>query len=303
VGTYLPTFAGSIEADGGVPPFTEIVAVARELEAAGLDSLWVADELNPVLSDGSVLGYWESWTILAALARETTRVRLGPLVASIGFRNPGLLAKMAVTLDDVCGGRLALGIGAGYDEGEHTMFGMPWAARVGRLEEYLAILRGLLDGEVVAFEGLHHTVQQARLDPPPRRRVTIVVGTIAIGPRLMDAVASHADGWNVWLAFDDNRPTALARHVEALDAACQRVGRDPKSIERSVGISLRLSGRRFRLGPDDYTDIALAGTDDEIAERITEFGRYGVDEVVLYTLPLGRPEMARLARIVELVRA
>ncbi len=303
IGVYLPTFAGGIRADGSLPRYPELVALARDLEAAGFESLWVADELNPRFADGSELGYWEAWTLLTAIATQTSRVRVGPLVLSIGFRNPGLVAKMAVTLDEVSGGRLVLGVGAGYDESEHAMFGMPWAARVARLEEYLAVLRGLLAGESVTFEGRHHSARSARLNPPPRSKtIPIVVGTISIGPRIMRAVARYADGWNGWLAFTDNRPAALVSHLDALAEACQLAGRDPRTIQRSVGISVRLGSAPLRYGPDDYAPIAISGTDEEIAAHIAEFADYGIDEVVLYTFPLGGSETTRLARIVEAVR-
>jgi alkanesulfonate monooxygenase SsuD/methylene tetrahydromethanopterin reductase-like flavin-dependent oxidoreductase (luciferase family) len=290
-----------MELGGPVPSYRSLVTLARRIEAVGFDSLWLADELNPTLEDGSTLGYWECWTILSAIATETKRIALGPLVSSIGFRNPGLLAKMAITLDEVSGGRLAIGLGAGYDESEHQMFGFRWDRRVSRLDEYARVLRALLRDGHLDFSGQFFQARDARVVPRPGRpgEIPIVIGTIAIGPRLFDCVARHADIWNVWLALTDNRPAALAKYFEAFEAACERVGRDPGSVARSVGVSVRASDAPFRLGPDDYSAVALAGSVTGLADAVAAFAEWGVSEVVIYAFPIGEREVDRFGQVLE----
>ena len=126
-------------------PWPELVAMARTAEAVGFDSIWLGDHLLYDLPDGTPRGPWEVWTSLAALAAATDRILLGPLVASLGFHDPAMLAKMAATVDGVSGGRLVVGVGAGWNEREYRAFGLPFDRRVDRFEEAFGIVRRLLD--------------------------------------------------------------------------------------------------------------------------------------------------------------
>ncbi|MGI8781371.1 MAG: LLM class flavin-dependent oxidoreductase, partial [Solirubrobacteraceae bacterium] len=136
----------------------EYLALARAAEAAGFDAIWLGDHL---LYRGGrpETGPWEAWTLLAALAAATDRVTLGPLVACAGFHPPGLLAKMAATIDEVSGGRFVLGLGAGWNRDEFAAFGIPYDHRVSRFEEGFAIVRGMLAGERVTLDGRFHAAQ------------------------------------------------------------------------------------------------------------------------------------------------
>jgi alkanesulfonate monooxygenase SsuD/methylene tetrahydromethanopterin reductase-like flavin-dependent oxidoreductase (luciferase family) len=149
----------------------EYLALAHAAEAAGFDSIWVGDHL---LYREPERAPWEAWTLLSALAAVTERVRLGPLVACAGFHPPGLIAKMAATIDEVSGGRFELGLGAGWSEAEFSAFGIPYDHRVARFEEAFAIVRGLLAGERVTVEGRYWQASDAVLLPPPARRTPLM---------------------------------------------------------------------------------------------------------------------------------
>ncbi len=170
VGLQLP----EVERDVRWP---EYAAMSRAAENAGFDSIWLGDHLLYRGDGREERGPWEAWTLLAALAAVTGRVRLGPLVACASFHPPGLLAKMASTVDEVSGGRLVLGLGAGWNETEYRAFGLPYDRRVSRFEEAFAIVRRLLAGERVTLEGRHWQARDAVLLPRPARRVPLMVGS------------------------------------------------------------------------------------------------------------------------------
>src|SRR5215471_6875438 len=140
-------------------PWPEYLDLARGAEAAGYDSIWVGDHLVYDLPDGSTRGPYEAWTTLAAIAAVTERVELGPLVASTAFHAPAMLAKLAATVDAISGGRLVLGLGAGWNEREYRAFGFPYDHRVSRFEEAFTIIRRLLRGERVSLVGTYYQVE------------------------------------------------------------------------------------------------------------------------------------------------
>ena len=150
-------------------PWPDYLDLARRVEDAGFDSLWVGDHLLYDLPDGSTRGPYESWTTLAALATATSRVELGPLVASTSFHAPAMLAKQAATVDAISGGRLIVGLGAGWNEREYAAFGFPYDRRVSRFEEALAIIAPLLREGRTTFHGQFYDVDDCVLDPRPAR--------------------------------------------------------------------------------------------------------------------------------------
>jgi alkanesulfonate monooxygenase SsuD/methylene tetrahydromethanopterin reductase-like flavin-dependent oxidoreductase (luciferase family) len=183
VGVQLP----EVEHDVRWP---EYVAMAQAAEQVGFDSIWVGDHLL-YRDDGRLeRGPWEAWTLLAALAAVTERVRLGPLVACAAFHPPGLIAKAAATIQEVSGGRFVLGLGAGWNEVEFRAFGLPFDHRVDRFEEAFTIVRRLLDGERVTLEGRFHQVNDAELLPRPERRPPLMEHRSA-GP--VDHAPPHRD--------------------------------------------------------------------------------------------------------------
>ncbi len=229
------------ESDGpGASTWPRVRAVARHAEAGGIDSLWVYDHLIFRLAGQGEDGIHEAWTLLSAVAAVTGRAELGTIVLGSGFRPPALLAKMAATLDEVSSGRLILGLGTGWHAPEYAAFGYPFDHRAGRFEEALGIIGPLVHGERVTFHGTWHDVEDAVLIPPPPRparlpgRIPILVA--GKGERVLRLAARHADAWNAaWFGLPDER---FAQRRADLAAACEAEGRDPATLEVTVGLTI-----------------------------------------------------------------
>jgi F420-dependent oxidoreductase-like protein len=211
-------------------PWPKTLERWRLFERLGFDSAWDCDHyIQPSRPDGP---YLEAWTLLAALAAGTERIRIGVLVSSNTFRHPALLAKQAVTVDHVSNGRLELGIGAGWYEPEHEMFGIDFPPRrelVDRFREAVEIVDGLLRNERTTYEGVHYRLRDAAFRPPPlqRPRPPLTIG--AHGPRMLRIVARYADAWNSF-----GTPEQIRERNQVLDEACAEIGRDPREIVRSL---------------------------------------------------------------------
>ena len=219
----------------------EYLAMARAAEAGGFDSIWLGDHLLYRGDGRPERGPWEAWTLLAALAAATERVRLGPLVACAGFHPPGLIAKMAATIDEVSGGRFVLGLGAGWNEQEFRAFGIPYDHRVSRFEESFAIVRGLLGGERVTLAGRFWQADDAVLLPPPARRVPLMIGSN--GPRVLGIALPHADAWNTWYEDYGNSADGFAALNGRISAAA-RDGRPRAGADRAQRLRARRARRR-----------------------------------------------------------
>jgi probable F420-dependent oxidoreductase len=274
--------------------------MARAAEQAGFDSLWVGDHLlfrDPGLPPR---GPWEAWSVLAALAGVTDRVELGPLVASASFHNPAMLAKKAATIDEISGGRLILGLGAGWNEVEYRAFGFPFDHRVDRFEEAFAIIRGLLREGAVDFSGRWHEARDCVLVPRPRREggPPIMVGTV--GERMLRIAARHADAWNAWFTLYGNRPEGLAPLREKVDVACASVGRDPATLARTVAALIQVDeGEVPRRGGPPGTAPPLRGTAEELADRLRAFAAEGISHVQLVVDPITVDSIERLGSVLQ----
>src|SRR5215467_10235638 len=189
VGAVLPT--ADSDGPGRTPAWAEIRAFARHAESAGLDSLWAADHLFGNEQGRPPVGIHEACTLLTGIAASTHRIGLGQLVTPTSFRTPGLLAKMAVTTDAISGGRLTLGLGAGWHDEEYLAFGYPIDHRVSRFEEALEIIVRLLRGETVTYGGRYYSVDKAVLLPAPERPIPVLVA--GDGPRMLALTARYAD--------------------------------------------------------------------------------------------------------------
>ena len=289
------------EDDASAPAsYPEIRAVALAAEESGLDSVWVYDHLL-FRFDGKTTGIHECWTILSAIAEATTRVELGMLVMCTSFRNAALLAKMAATLDHVSGGRLILGIGCGWHDPEYEAFGYPTDHKVGRFEESLTIIRQLIRDGRADLDGRWMTARDAVLAPPARPDLPILIA--AKRPRMLELTARHADMWNhAWFGLPDER---WRRVRDGLDAACAAVGRDPASLQRTVGVEVRYPDLREApdTPPGDGTvERALVG-DAAVAAGLAAYADDGTGHLIAALDPRTPEAVARFAETVRAVRA
>jgi alkanesulfonate monooxygenase SsuD/methylene tetrahydromethanopterin reductase-like flavin-dependent oxidoreductase (luciferase family) len=282
--------------------WTELRDVARTAEGCGFDSVWVGDHLLYRDPGGDTRGPWEAWSVLAGLAEATDRVTLGPLVAATSFHAPAMIAKKAVTIDEISGGRLILGLGAGWNRTEFDAFGFPYDHRAARFEEAFTIIRALIREGTIDFEGDYHSLRQMELVPPARRDMKILIGSN--GPRMLRAAMGHADMWNTWHLAYGNRASGLGSLLETVDEACRDVGRDPEAVERTAAVYVQLprgSGRRA--GSREKQDSPpITGTDEEIAGELASFEDAGIDHIQVVLDPIDAAGVEELAEIIRLLR-
>ncbi len=199
-------------------------------ERLGYESAWLCDHLiQPSRPTGP---YFEAWTLLGGLAAVTKKIRLGVLVTSNTFRYPQVLAKMAVTVDHISNGRLEIGLGAGWYEPEHTMFGIDFPETrelVSRFKEAVQVVDLMTREDTSSFDGSYYTLKDARSRPPSvqKPRPPLVIG--AFGPRMLRIVARYADAWNAF-----GTPAAMRERNQMLDDYCREIGRDPETLDRSL---------------------------------------------------------------------
>src|SRR5213083_2207831 len=213
----------------------ELAAMARLGEQLGFDSIWVGDHVLYRDDTYGARGPWEAWTQLAGIAAVTSRIAIGPLVACTSFHNPAMLAKLASTVDEISGGRLILGLGAGWNQTEYRAFGFPFDRRVARFAEAFTIIRTLLREGHIDFEGEFYSARDCELVPRPRPGgPRLMVGSM--GNRMLALTAPHVDAWNAWYGWTGNRPEGVLPLREKVDAAATAAGRDPGEIERTVAV-------------------------------------------------------------------
>lgn len=275
IGLNLPTWP---RADGTHASWPELRAIARDIEALGVDMLWVPDHLVRVLPSGRSVGFRECWTVLSAAAEATTRIGIGPFVACAGFRNPALLARMAETLDEVSAGRVVLGVGSGGPDGDTSwrMFGFDTTRPVGRFAESAEVVARLLHGETLTFAGEHVQADGATLEPRGPRPGGLPLWLAAKGDRTMDVAARWGDAVNVnaALATVDDVNGAAAR----VAAACARVGRDPATLALTGWGRVALDGSGRGVARPGW----LSGTPGEIAGTIRAMADAGLGHLSVY---------------------
>lgn len=215
---------------GETPRWADILEMATTAEQIGFETVWISDHVGFGDPDGAWSGAWESWTLLSALAASTTRVRLGTYVSAAPFRNPALFAKMAETLDEVSGGRVILGLGAGWNGPEFRAFGFPFERRFDRFEDALRIITSMLRTGRADHDGRLETARGARLDPRGPRPTGLPVMVGAAGPRMLRLTAELADEWNAGM----RSPEDLVPMLRAVETACAVAGRDPRTLTRSA---------------------------------------------------------------------
>lgn len=284
IGVQLP----EVERVVGWP---ELARMARLIESLRFDSIWVGDHLL-YDEDGDRRGPWEAWTQLAAVAAVTERVELGPLVAALPFHNPAVLAKQAATVDEISGGRLILGVGAGWNRVEFDGFGLPYQRRVDRFAEEFEILRRLLAGERFDFEGEFYRMQGAELLPPPRPGgPELMIGSN--GTRMLSIALPHVDMWNSWYGDFGNDPERLSGLLGGIDRACEEAGRDPATLERTVALLLKFDQGERRRSPDD----PITGSPARMAEALARVEELGVSHVQLVLDPITEETIERAAQV------
>ncbi len=274
-------------------PWESVLDVSRHAEATGWDGVWFADHFMPNAADTSGPTS-EAWTTIAALAVAVPRVRIGTLVTGNTYRHPAVLAKMAANVDLISGGRLVLGLGSGWQENEHTAYGIEFSTvplRLKRLEEACQLIISLFENAKTDFDGKYYQLKDAPLAPKPEKRPTILIG--GGGEKVtMKLAAKYADEWNVW-----GTPETVRQKMAILDQHCRDLGRDPKSLKRSTQAMVVVTDdeavkERTRAGGER---AVIAGTPAELRETMREYQQAGIDEFIVPDFNLGRGDARKQA--------
>lgn len=280
--------------------YDDQLAIARRAEAAGFEAFFRSDHFDSFPGEGG-RPTTDAWTVVAGLARETTRIRLGVLVSPVTFRHPGTLAKIVATVDEMSGGRVEVGLGAGWNEGEHAHHGLvfpPIEVRAEMLEEQLAILRGLWqEPDGWSFHGRHYTVPGSLFRPRPVQQPAppLIVGGEG-SPRSMRIAVAHADEFNV----TSSTPERVAERYARLDEIARAAGRDPATVARSAMVGVLVGRDRAEVERrsaavletfglvDEGTGWFEArrprwiyGTPDEARAMVDRFAAAGVERLML----------------------
>src|SRR5215218_9319100 len=267
IGFIMPI--SDLGAFGPTPRFRDMLEMTRVAEDLGYDGAWFPDHFI-VKQEGTPLrGVWEGWTTLAGIAAATSRITLGVFVTCLGWRNPGIVAKMAENLDEISDGRFILGLGAGWHQPEYDMFGFPFDHRVSRFDDAIRIIVPLLQQGEADYQGEYFQANQTvNLPRGPRAAEggpPIMIGTK--GPRMLRLTAQFADAWNSdWVKV----PAELEPMLALVDEACADIGRDPASLVRTTSSNIAMPGF-LGVRPNPIT-----GTSEEIAEAVSAFRPLGM---------------------------
>jgi F420-dependent oxidoreductase-like protein len=245
--------------------WSETVERWQLFERLGFDSIWDCDHfVQPSRPTGP---YFEAWTLLAGLAARTERIRVGVLVSSNTFRHPALLAKQAATVDHLSNGRLEVGLGAGWYEREHRMFGLDFPdppELVGRYREAVEVVDRLLRNDTSTYDGRYYQLREATFRPAPVQKPRPPLMLAAHRPRMLRIIADYADTWNSFGTVDEMR-----ERNDILDEACAAIGRDPRTIVRS------LYGWAALMPADPWASVAA------FEEMVGRYGEAGVNEFLI----------------------
>jgi alkanesulfonate monooxygenase SsuD/methylene tetrahydromethanopterin reductase-like flavin-dependent oxidoreductase (luciferase family) len=293
-------FTGTARRTRSPDRWSDILAMSKAAEYVGYDSVWLSDHLIFNLVEGSIEGAWECMSILAALAASTSRVELGTWVICTGFRNPALLAKMADTIDEISGSRLILGLGAGWHDYEFEAFGFPSDHKYSRFNEAIQIIHGLLHLGRFDFDGHFYQVRDCELCPrgPRAEGPPILIGTM--GPKMLRLTARYANVWNgIENTNELPRFEAYVRMRGAVDAACEEVGRDPATLERSLCVGVNpLNRPEFSRS---FRGETISGTPEEIAGTLLRFADEGISHLLLDLHPVSVEGVEAVAPVLEIL--
>jgi probable F420-dependent oxidoreductase len=271
-------------------PLDIVMEVAAHADTTGWGGVWVADHFMGNEGDAAAVATptYEATAVLAGLATATTNVRIGPLVLGSTYRHPAVLSNWAASVDQLSGGRLVLGVGAGWQENEHAQYGIelpPLRDRVDRFDEYCQVLNALLRAERTTVAGRWFTMTDAVCEPKPvQQPLPLLIG--GKGDRMMTRVARYADEWNMW-----SLPAQFAERSGVLDQRCEAIDRDPSEIHRSTQALVMLTDdddRARQIVEACAPRVCVAGTAQHLAEVIGEWRDVGVDEVIVPDWILGR---------------
>ena len=262
-------------------------ALASHIEQSNWDGLWLADHFMPNAEDTNQ-PWPEAWSTIAAIAATVPRIRLGTLVTGNTYRHPAVLAKMAATIDHISGGRLVLGLGSGWQENEHEKYGIEFgtvASRLRRLEEACQVIKALFNDESANFSGEFYQLTDAPLLPKPKQEnLPLLIG--GGGEKVtLRITAQYADEWNVW-----GTPEILKQKMSVLDQHCDKLGRDPATIQRSAVALLFLSDDEAlvkKMRESEEAPARIAGNVSELRDTIAAYHEAGVDELIVPDFTMG----------------
>ncbi len=296
VGLYQPPSEFTMA--GESPRWENIKEMTQVGEQVGFDSVWMADHLLfRTGSDVPEKGMWECLTMLSALAAVTEKMEIGPLVSCMGFRNPALIAKMAETIDEISGGRFILALGAGWHKPEYDAFGYPYDHRYSRFVEGIKIISGLIREGQVDFQGEFYQANDCVLRPraPRAEKLPIMIGTF--GKKMLRVAAEYADIWNAdWSqSFSE-----IAEHDAELTRACEDVGRDPATLERTACVLVETEGAVGRGSSHASRNQATSPmSNDQVVELIGEYKENGYTHVIVWIDPNTPHAIERFAPVIE----
>ena len=273
--------------------YPELLQLWQHADALGYDSAWLFDHFMPISCDPTGPCF-EGWTLLAALAASTQRIHVGCLVTSIIYRHPAVLAKMGATVDVLSNGRLEMGLGAGWFEGETRAYGMPFpptGERLARLDEGVQLIRALWTQDEADFTGRYYTLNHARCNPKPVQQPTPPIWIGGQGEKVtLRIVAERADGWDMDMAPLDT----YRRKLEILADHCQRLGRDPSTVRKMIHFSAIIAedeptvrqqaeslAQRWQTNLAGLQGRVLIGTPAQAAEQLLPYVELGVEHFVL----------------------
>jgi alkanesulfonate monooxygenase SsuD/methylene tetrahydromethanopterin reductase-like flavin-dependent oxidoreductase (luciferase family) len=284
----------------------QLSGMAKLAEDSGYDSIWLGDHLMYRNADPTVapVGPYEAWTTLAALAAITTRVELGPLVASLGFHNPAMIAKMAATIDQISNGRFILGIGSGWNQAEYLGYGFPFDHRVDRFEESFAVIRQFFETGACDFDGQYVQIENGLLFPRLVREGGPPMMVGSHGKRMLEITLPHVPMWNAWFADYDNSRGKLPALLAEVDEACERVGRDPSTLEKTICPLITLGRGELPLNPGRIPPTIIRGDDpNALADEFNRYAELGVAHLQLVLDPITPGAIESVARAIGVLRS
>jgi alkanesulfonate monooxygenase SsuD/methylene tetrahydromethanopterin reductase-like flavin-dependent oxidoreductase (luciferase family) len=277
VGLITPIHGPFADPAAGAPSYKNIRGVSVTAEREGLHSVWITDHLIfRFPPENKNIESHEAFTFWAGIAEATSTIELGSLVLCMPFRNPAMMAKLAVSLDEISESRVTFGIGCGWHKPEFDAFGYPFDSIVSRFDEALQVFHPLLRDGKVDFHGKFAEASNCELCPPDRRPGGIPIMIASKQPRMLDLTVKYADQWNTaWFGKVDG----WREKADELDAACERAGRDPKSMVKTAGVSIDF----LEASPTDGSydpDLAVKGPVELVAQRMTEYRDAGCDHFI-----------------------